>query len=258
MCIRIYSSLIIGIFVACLFSACDGPQELTGIDQVQSASSQLCQNVVGAEAILWDIANGIIRTDLPGGVPPTVSSIGGNFFHPNYPPLSFIYPTGWTPETIAAQQTVGVNLIRQDTQAILRWVGASVNGLPNVRQIRDLEVNQLIQFLQAEGNVQSVCVHETTTTPAPGISLNFSSIFIRVGGYTALVTAQVTELGGLPSSQVGVQVAAGPSNEYDRLIFDVYLAIGFQLLYGRETIQDSDGDGVQDSIDRFPFDPTRQ
>jgi hypothetical protein len=164
---------------------------------------------------------------------------------------------GWAPETIAAEQTVGVNLIRQDGRAVWRWLGTAVNGVANARQVRDLEVTQLIQFLGLSGNVETVCFNETSSVPAPGILLNNSNILIRVDGSTAVVGAQTSFIDGLPATQIGVQVAVGPTNEYDQLIFDVFLAIGFQLLYGNDTIMDSDGDGVIDSLDNFPFDPTR-
>ncbi|MFQ5631462.1 MAG: hypothetical protein ACE5I1_22050 [bacterium] len=251
-----YAFLAMGICTFTILTACGGNNELTAPEQLQAATSQICQNISGAPAIFWDMSNGIIRADLPGGVP-TVKNIGGTFFHEAYPPLSFIYPTGWTPETLAAAQTAGVNLIRQDNRAVWRWLGTAISGVPGPRQIRDFEVNQLLQFFQVNQNVETVCVNEGTNSPAPGIQLTFSSILVRSGGFTAVVGVQVTSMQGLPASQVVIQVSAGPTNEYDELIFDVYLAIGFQLLYGKSSISDSDGDGTPDTGDNFPFDPTR-
>jgi hypothetical protein len=74
-------SLFVVVSATLSLASCGG-DDSTGPNQVRSATSQLCSNVVGAQAIFWDMSNGIIRTDLPGGVPPTVSIIGGNFFHP--------------------------------------------------------------------------------------------------------------------------------------------------------------------------------
>jgi plastocyanin len=84
-----------------------------------------------------------------GGVPGltadievTVRNIGGDFFHPAYPPLSFIYPQGWTPETVSGPQVLGVNLIRNDRQAAWRWVAAGVNSFVQVRQVSEEMKNQ--------------------------------------------------------------------------------------------------------------------
>lgn len=47
-----------------------------------------------------------------------------------------------------------------------------------------------------------------------------------------------------------------PTAELDRLAFDVFLPIHFQLFVGK-SVDDSDLDGVPDDQDNFPSDPTR-
>lgn len=225
-------------------------------DPTLTATSQICNRVTGAQAIYWDISNGIPRVDLPNGQPPVIDSFGGSFFHPDSPTLSFEYPQGWNPVTIRAPQTAGVNLVRQDGQAIWRWLSTSVNGFVTARQVRDFEITTMRQNLGLSNNVADVCVNEGSLTPFPGITQSFSNILITVDGTTALIAAQTTNLESLPTTQTSVQVAIGPSDQFDALIFDVYLAIGFQLLYG-DRPRDSDGDGTIDLRDNFPNDPTR-
>ncbi len=243
-------------FLSCVTLFFWGCKDDPDLNQVQNASSQICNQVIGSKAIFWDLSNGIIRTDLPNGVPPIVDNIGGVFSHPNFPLLGFTYPTGWSPVTLSGLHTVGVNLVRDDGRGLWRWFSTSVNGFVDARQVRDFEINQMIQNLSLSGNVETVCVNEGTNTPAPGIFQNFSNILINADGFTALIAANATNVEGLGTTHTNVQVSIGPSNQFDALIFDVYLAIGFQLLYG-ETVKDSDGDGTIDNLDNFPFDPTR-
>lgn len=225
-------------------------------DAVQNASSQLCNRVTGPKAVYWDLSNGIPRVDLPNGLPPVVNNIGGTFSHPDFPLLGFNYPAGWDPVALRGPQTVGVNLIRQDGNGLWRWFSTSVNGVVGARQLRDFEITTMRQNLGLSANVDNICVNEGTASIAPGIVQSFSNILISVDGITALIVANVTNVEGLPTTQTNVQVAFGPSEQFDALIFDVYLAIGFQLLYG-EGPRDSDNDGVIDIRDRFPNDPTR-
>jgi|GEM_PF-1538032 len=227
-----------------------------GPNPVQTANSQICNQVTGERAIFWDISNGIPRGETPNGVPPVVNNIGGTFSHPDFPLLGFVYPVGWEPVALRGPQTVGVNLVRQDGNGLWRWFSIPYNGLVTARQVRDFEITTMRQNLGLSNNVTTICVNEGTASPAPGLTQSFSNILISVDGFTALIAANATLVDGLPSTFTNVQVSIGPSNEFDALIFDVYLAIGFQLLYG-DGPKDSDGDGTIDILDNFPNDPTR-
>ncbi|MDH3655351.1 MAG: hypothetical protein OEN21_13850 [Myxococcales bacterium] len=150
-----------------------------------SATSNLCPNVTGTEAILWDLYNGVIRTDV-SVLPPPVPVPGGSYTHPAFPLLGFIYPGGWTPTTTntGGFQEIGVNLIRQDQQAIWRE------------------------------QPQVVCINEGSGDAGGGIIVSFSRIMIRVGNHTAVIAASVTPLPRLPTSSIRTKVVASPTAEF--------------------------------------------
>lgn len=224
-----------------------------------SATSNLCPNVTGTEAILWDLYNGFIRTDV-SVLPPPVPVPGGSYTHPAFPLLGFIYPAGWTPTTTSGGfQQVGVDLIRQDQQAIWREDTQIINGMIAARDARDFELQTLLQFLgQAGAQPQVVCVREGSGDAGGGIIVSFSNIMIRVGNHTAVITASVTPLPGLPTSNIRTKVVASPTAEFPTRAIDVFLAIDWQMLIGNSSnLFDRDGDGWLDGVDEFPDDPNR-
>ncbi len=222
---------------------------------VQSATSSICSEVTGAKAIFWDIENGIPRGDLPGGIP-TIKNPGGTYGFTDFPLLGFQYPAGWTPNSITGFQTVGVNLVRQDGNGLWRYLSYPVSGFVTAQQLRDFEIEQMYQNLGLSGNYQVICTNAGTVTPATGISQSYSNILLSVGGFTALIAANTTIVDGLNTTNTNVKVSIAPINEFDAHIFDVFLAIEFQLLY-RDSATDSDGDGIIDDLDNFPLDPTK-
>ncbi|MFW2389169.1 MAG: hypothetical protein ACN4G0_12580 [Polyangiales bacterium] len=225
-----------------------------------NATSDLCPNVRGTEAILWDLYNGIPRTDT-SVLPPPVPVDGGVYSHPALPLLGFVYPGGWTPTTTntGSVSEVGVNLIRQDNQAIWRDQSHLVSGTPTARDLRDFEVQQLLQFLgQAGGQPDVVCLNEGSGDAGGGIIVSFSNVMIRVGNHTAVVDASVTPLPGLPSSSIKAKVVAAPTEEFPARAIDTFLAIDWQMLIGRsDNLFDRDGDGWLDGVDMHPDDPNR-
>ena len=234
------------------FASCNNDEEV-GPD-LNNVASQLCNNIRGAEGLYWDMSNGVPRTDLPNFMPPTVKQFGGSFLHPDYPPMSFEYPAGYTTEMLRGQQTAGVNLIRQDNQVVWRWLTTWANGFPSARQLKQQEIGRMLQFFgQDANNVQEVCLNEGQTSPVAGIAVRRSVSLIRAGQFSALISAEVTHVQGLPTSSVTFRVSAGPTAEYEQLVFDTFLAIEFQMLYRPDGgLIDSDGDGVADPFDREP------
>ena len=231
----------------------------SGAQSAANATSTICPDVRGAEAILWDLYNGIPRVDT-SVLPPDIPPVGGSYSHPAFPLLGFIYPPGWAPQTIAGGiGQVGVNLIRQDNQAIWREESLTVNGVPGVQTVRDTEFQSLLAFLgQQAGQVQTVCENAGQTDAGGGIIVSFSNIMIRVGNSTAVINASVTPFPGLPNSSVRVKVVASPTAEFPDRAIDTFLAIDWQMLIGDSSnLFDRDGDGWRDRVDEFPDDPTR-
>lgn len=248
---------LVGIVVLLVSTGCGGEDSGT---RAAGATSALCADIGGTEAILWDLYNGVPRTDT-SVLPPPVPTGGGVYSHPAFPLLGFVYPGGWTPETAntGAFNEVGVNLIRDDQQAVWREHTQTVNGVPDVRDVRDFELQQVLRFLgQAGAQAQTVCLNEGSGDAGGGIVVSFSNLMIRAGDDTAVISTSVTPFPGLPNSSVRAKVVASPSAEFPDRIVDTFLAIDWQMLIGGGgDLFDRDGDGWQDSIDAFPDDPDR-
>lgn len=231
------------------------------IDPSQNATSQLCSDILGPEAIYWDVRNGIPRGDLPGGVP-TIKNPGGQFSHPGFPLLGFMYPAGWNPETLTdpSGTTVGVNLYRQDNQAIYRWTSYQAPGIVPVEDVLTVEINGMLDFFGNPGTIQRICINEGTDNSLGNIIRAGASRLIRAGGLSAIVNVNLTYVDGLPNTFISVQITAGPTAEFNPLIVDTFLPIDWQMLINpsdSSVFDDSDGDGVNDVYDNFPNDPTR-
>jgi hypothetical protein len=222
-----------------------------------STPSTLCSGLTGVEGLYWDLANGVSRTDIPGGVP-HIAHIGGTYIHPTVPLLTFIYPTGYTPYTDNTSGAVGVNLIRNDNQSIWRYTNIEYTGTPTTASaVLSTEVASLKSFLGSTGTVTTVCSEQGTLPRAPGIVANAASVFIRFDNYTAVVNIGITTESGLAFQQITISVSAAPTSQFANEVMQTYLPIAYQLLYTGDGEIDSDGDGYPDDIDNFPFDPTR-
>ncbi|MCW5890314.1 MAG: hypothetical protein KIT14_07150 [bacterium] len=227
-------------------AACAGPG--TPVD-----TSSLCPEARGGLAAYWDWLNGVFH---PLAQIPTAGLGWTPFQHTGYPLLGFLYPPGWSPFQLAAEQSVGVELYRGDGAAVWRFYGTWGDVSRGVRSLRDAEVGGALQYLGNPGPVRTVCVNEAQATLAPGIFAAGSNIAVEAGAFTVITIARTTMMDGLAGGQVIWNTIVVPTAELDRLVFDVFLPIHFQLFVGRST-QDSDLDGVPDSIDAAPGDPTR-
>lgn len=234
-------------------AACkDGP-----LDPTANLTSQLCPELRGAEALYWDIMNGVPRGDIPGGVP-TIQTPGGTYIHPGVPLLGFTYPAGYTPQTDLTQNAIGVNVVRNDNQAIWRYTQIATFTPVRSRDVLNAEVNSVLSFLGGTSDqIQVVCFNEGTppaSSLAAGISVEFSNAFIRFNGFSSVVTASVTfTASGLIS--ITIQKTAAPTAQYAAEIMGSFLPINYQLLFTGGGDPDSDGDGVPDSRDQCPNTP---
>jgi hypothetical protein len=224
----------------------------------QGAGSALCAGITGGEAIIWDLYNGVIRTDPV--LPPAIPAPGNLFSHPSAPLLGFFYPPGWTAQTIdGGIHNIGVNLFRDDGLALYRQQLSTVDGVPGPRDVRDQEFTNFVQgFGLANQATTTVCVNEASGDAGGGIIQASSNALVRVGDATVLVAASVTPFPGLPNANVTVRVVAAPTAEFSTRAIDTFLAIDFQMLVGDDrNLFDRDGDGWRDGVDEFPDDPTR-
>lgn len=230
-------------------AACTGP----GSPGTPVDTSTLCPEARGGLAAYWDWLNGEfhplaqIPTAGPGWIP---------YQHTGYPLLGFLHPADWTPFQIAAEQTVGVDLVRNDQRAVWRFLGTWTDVSPGARALRDADVSLALQFAGNPGPVRTVCVNEAQATLAPGIVASGSNIALQAGPVTIIVIARATVMEGLGGGQVIWNTIIAPTAELDQLAFGVFLPVHFQLFVGQST-QDSDLDGVPDSTDAAPNDPTR-
>lgn len=220
-----------------------------------NATSHICNEVTGVEAIYWDLMNGIPRTDL--GSVPTISSVGGTYIHPTYPPLTFIYPPGYTPQTDPTSGAVGVNLIRNDNKAIWRYTSIFYSGTASPQAVVNSEVTQLRTFLNSTGNISTLCSQQGSLPRAAGITTSNASVYITFDGFSAAIDVTITTEAGLGAEQINIVTTAAPTADFSNEILHTFLPLDYQLLYTGSGEQDSDGDGFPDSQDNFPFDATK-
>ncbi|MBS1504416.1 MAG: hypothetical protein JST32_20305 [Bacteroidetes bacterium] len=239
-----------------LFFRCKKGANTNRNNNVNNATSHICGQVTGVEAIYWDLMNGIPRTDLPNGVP-TVTNPGGTYIHPTFPLLTFIYPSGYTPETDQTSGAVGVNLIRNDEQAIWRYTSIFYSGNASAQVVLNNEVTQLRAFLKSNGTVSTICSQQGSLPRAAGITSTIATAFIRFDNFSAALNVTITTESGLGAEQINIVTTAAPTNQFSNEILHTFLPIDYQLLYKDDGEQDSDGDGYPDSQDAFPFDPTK-
>ncbi len=239
-----------------LIWGCKKKSSAPAADPVKTATSKQCAQVTGVEAIYWDLMNGIPRTDL--GKVPTVASVGGSYTHPSYPLLTFIYPTGYTPTTDPNSGYIGVNLIRNDSKSIWRYTSIFYSGTAAPNDVLSLEVTSLKAFLgSSTATVSTICSQFGTQPRAAGITTTTSSVLISFNNFTAVVQVAITAETGLGAEQITIATTAAPTDEFADEILNTYLPIDYQMLYKSDGELDSDGDGYPDSIDAFPYDPTK-
>tara|TARA_R110002072_G_scaffold174802_5_gene330415 strand:- start:6422 stop:7171 length:750 start_codon:yes stop_codon:yes gene_type:complete len=222
-------------------------------DPLVNFQSELCANITGPTAGYWDSVHGL---PLPITNVPTIANPGGQFIHSQYPALGFQMPQGYN--GFENQIGIGVNMVRNDNQVVWRYVpGLTAPGQVPITDLLTDEINQLFAFYNFNGNFDVVCA-ENITVPQGNFIINSSSRLLRFENITAVVAVNTYFSQSLGSTFGTVQLASGPTAEFDNLIMEVFLPIHWQLLFIDRDQTDSDLDGVPDRLDNFPFDPTRQ
>lgn len=243
-----------------IFTIISCKDQKDGLQSIDNVPSQICSDVRGITGLYWDLSNGIPRSDIPGGVP-TIKNYGGTFSHSVLPLLGFEYPAGYNAIELsnASTQLVGVNVLRNDNIVLWRYYSASFSGQTNADQINNSEVNTFLNGFGFNSNqIQVICSNSTSPQITSVLVTTFSSLLIQVGNMTAQFVATVNYEADLNVSFYNVQVCFAPSSEYETVVMSAFLPIQWQLLYSGEGYLDSDGDGIADKNDNFPFDPKRQ
>lgn len=227
------------------------------VARVEERTTDLCPGLSGMEAIAWDLYNSVPATDAVLPPPPPTGPVFG---HPDLPLLGFTHPPGWTPETLRGEGVVGVNLVRDAQDAVWRYVSAPATGPLTVEQVVDSEVQLARDFfgLQGQGTVVCRIRNSGEASPGSGILADANNVLVRIDGHTLIVVANtITVSRDLPPS-VFVRVVAAPTAEFPDRLYDTFLAIDWQLLFGGGRDEDDrDGDGIWDVFDDFPDDPQR-
>ena len=227
--------------------------------QLANATSQICPEISGPNAVHWDVLHGIPVTQF--SQIPVIQDLGGFFAHSAFPGLGFSFPTGYSAAEIDPGQSnlVGANVIRSDNRAIWRMItGVTLNGNIPASDIIDNEINALFDFLGVVGTNATLICSENEDGPNGIGQLSFSSRLIQFGEFTTQATVRVQFVPELNSSFVSTFLVSAPTTEFDATTLSTFLPIYFQLLVVDEDARDSDLDGTPDNQDNFPFDPTRQ
>lgn len=217
--------------------------------------------VTGPTAAYWDYGNGI---PLPLNQVPILTNPGAQFIHSQHPYLGLTVPQGYSASEDLDQFTapLGVNVIRNGNNAALwRYVPLSSYSLNfSIDDIIAREINEkMFGFYGFNGNFEVLCKNTPPPIIEGAITRVFSSRLIRFGNFTGLVWVNVTAVQGLPTLSVASSVSAGPTNEFDNLVMDVFLPLSFQLLVSdRGSLSDRDNDGTPDIFDREPDNPNVQ
>lgn len=235
-----------------LLAACSG-----GDGNIDNRTSELCDDVVGMEALAWDYYNGVIVTD---AVLPPPFPVGATYSHTDFPLLGFSYPPGWTPFELRDLGVQGVNLIRDDDTAIWRYVSVFVDGEPTAGDVVDAEVIALRDYFGLTGPGEVVCRLQASGewSPGSGILGEQNNVLIRIEDQSLILNTAVTIVPSLPQRNVFVRMVSAPTAEWPDRLYDTFLAIDWQMLLGdTDGSRDRDGDGWLDQFDDFPDDPNR-
>lgn len=248
--------------LALVVSACGGDE---GSQSSSSATSELCDDVRGLEAVYWDFINGVPRGDLPSTaftIPFDLDPVQSPYSNSTSLLLGFVVPLGWTvsdgvdvsgfaiPGTVAA-----ADLIRADNRAVWRYMfNAQLTGGFTSAGILDSEIAAATNFLGSPGPTTVVCEINAQRNGILGLE-SVAAQMLRVGDFTIVARAQVINVSGVGAFYNGYTSVA-PTAESGRLISDIFVPMITQLYGGGSDPAecndgtDNDGDGDVD----FPTD----
>ncbi|MGC6430109.1 MAG: hypothetical protein ACON5F_03610 [Jejuia sp.] len=251
---KIQSLLALLVFIV---SSCSS-EDNDAVNFANATSREGCPNVVGPTAVYWDAANGI---PAPFTSIPIMPEPKTRFTH-SLPSLnmSFDFPQGYTAtEVFVTNSAFGVDLRRSNNNAqnkvLWKYYPIVSFSTTNIDQIRAFVINDLlVNEYGFNGTPIIDCATPNQTADFGGITRTVSNRAIRFGNTRAIISVAVvpTPLG----SSATISISAGPINEFDNLVMNVFFPITFELLLpDRESLSDRDGDGVPDVFDIAPDNP---
>ncbi|MFC0875282.1 hypothetical protein ACE01N_01740 [Saccharicrinis sp. FJH2] len=250
----------IGLFIliGMLFSCKKQQSELDAFKSVKST----CEDITGVKGLYWDLSNGVARGDIPGGVPVIENPDPNRFTYTEWPLLSVEFPVGYRAEKLGDgnPNLIGVDVIRNDNLVVWRYYNDIFSGQLTTTDVLRAEINNFLNgFGFSADQIQIDCTNGPKTQPiTSSMFTGFESRLIQVGDMTAQFTANVTYASDLNTSFYHAQVSFAPIGEYETVVMSTFLPIHWQLFVTDKEFVDSDGDGVVDQNDNFPFDPKRQ
>lgn len=250
--------LLVAVAFGVTVAACGGDD---GVGPSSSATSQLCPDVSGLEAVFWDFINGIPRGDLPSTaftIPFDIDFAQSPYSNSTSLLLGFMVPQGWTvsdavdvsgfafPGTVA-----GADLIRADNRAVWRYMlNGQITGGFTSAAILDAELNTARNFIGNPAGTTVVCQINAQTTGILGPE-SVAAQLLRVGDFTIFSRIHVIVVPGTSAFYSGLTTVA-PTSESVQLINDIYVPMITQLYGGGSDPAacadgiDNDGDGDTD------------
>ena len=208
-------------------------------------------------AMLWALVESgtfLNPSELPTPGPGWVS-----YLHPSWPLLSFLHPPDWTPTTLAGTQAVGVDLLRNDAGGLYHNLGAWDTTGISIEDWLAESTDRALNLMNASGTASVLCsLPPTTRQLAPGVFQSAAGAVLLTDDTVVLGSVSLNFVDGLGGNNVTINTVGGRSAEFNRIADDVFFPIYFQLLVGREPLQDTDNDGTPDVNDSAPLDPSRQ
>jgi hypothetical protein len=246
------------LFVFLGFYSCsesdDGEAGLPDFSNRQSS----CENVVGWTGAFWDSANGIA---VPLNGPLVLQNSGGTTGHP-LPLLNIRIPAGYTGgEAIEPSiQAVGIDVVRNDGQAIYRWIPSSfvLQQVPSL-DILSWQINKVFANFNFNGNFEVLC-SSFRQQVFEGIPLEYNGRLIRFDGRLLQVYVITTYVAG--GTAITISMVTAPEAEYENEIVNSWWPMNFEMFVRDDgNIVDQDGDGftvLEDPDDTDPNVPVNQ
>lgn len=228
-----------------------------------TTSDNCPQLPAGPTSGYWEYAKGnpIPLTKIPVLKNPQATF---SYAHSNtsLPPFTLTPPQGYQAFDYVNPNTnpFGVNIIRNDRAVVWRYVPISTYPANfSDTNILDTEINNVTNAFGFNGNYNILCEAPPKIFNENGIARVFRARMIEFNNTRVLVWIAATYVESLPTVSVVSSVSAGPSNEYDSLVMDIFLPLSYQLIINENgSLSDRDGDGVPDIYDREPDNPKVQ